>query len=42
MNANSAPLIATEAYPKASGSLKSKESNTSKELPVLTTVTGNK
>jgi vacuole morphology and inheritance protein 14 len=42
MNANSAPLIATEAYPKASGSLKSKESNTSKELPVLPTLTGYK
>ncbi|ORX61070.1 hypothetical protein BCR36DRAFT_579132 [Piromyces finnis] len=36
-NSNSAPLIATEAYPKHSSSLK-KESNTSKELPVIPAV----
>jgi len=33
INVSSAPLIATEAYPKQSSNSKSKESNTSKELP---------
>jgi hypothetical protein len=40
MNVNSAPLIATEAYPKQTN-YKSKDSNISKELPVIPTVTGN-